>query len=84
MKLMRIGELSGGLSSEFKEETKDKLPWGAIRGMRNFFAHNYISMDKSIIRDAATIDAPIMLTFREQVIAEHSSEFASPDDARET
>ncbi|MDR1656610.1 MAG: DUF86 domain-containing protein [Deltaproteobacteria bacterium] len=41
MKLMQIGELCGGLTPEFKEETKNKLPWGAIRGMRNFFAHNY-------------------------------------------
>ena len=79
MKLMQIGELCGGLSSEFKEETKDKLPWGAIRGMRNFFAHNYISMDKSIIWDAATIDAPIMLAFCKQIISEHLDEFASLD-----
>jgi uncharacterized protein with HEPN domain len=75
MKLMQIGELCGGLSQEFKNATKDKLPWGAIRGMRNFFAHNYISMDKSIIWDVATIDAPTVLAFCEEVISQHSQEF---------
>jgi uncharacterized protein with HEPN domain len=84
MKLMQIGELSSSLSPEFKEETKDRLPWGAIRGMRNFFAHNYITMDKSIIWDAATIDAPIVLTFCEQVISEHADDFALPDAEQET
>jgi uncharacterized protein with HEPN domain len=79
MKLMQIGELSSGLTPEFKEETKDKLPWGAIRGMRNFFAHNYIAMDKSIIWDAAAVDTPIVLAFCEQIIAEHADEFAIPD-----
>ena len=79
MKLMQIGELCGGLSPEFKQETKDRLPWGAIRGMRNFFAHNYISMDKSIIWDAATIDAPIVLAFCKQIIAEYADEFTLPD-----
>ncbi|MDR0999201.1 MAG: DUF86 domain-containing protein [Clostridiales bacterium] len=79
MKLMQIGELCGGLSPEFKEATKDKIPWGAIRGMRNFFAHNYISMDKSIIWDAATIDAPIILAFCEGIIVQHGKKF-SPFD----
>jgi len=76
MKLMQIGELCVGLSDEFKEAAKDKLQWGAIRGMRNYFAHNYISMDKSIIWDTATIDAPIILSFCDEVIAKHSNEFS--------
>jgi hypothetical protein len=35
MKLMQIGELCGVLSPEFKDATKDKLPWGAIRGLQS-------------------------------------------------
>jgi uncharacterized protein with HEPN domain len=81
MKLMQIGELCGGLSQEFKKATKDKLPWSAIRGMRNYFAHNYVSMDKAVIWDAATIDAPIVLAFCAEVITEHDQDFLLSDPA---
>jgi uncharacterized protein with HEPN domain len=46
MKILQIGELAGGLSEEFRENTKGKMQWGAIRGIRNLFAHAYASMDK--------------------------------------
>lgn len=38
--LLQIGELSGKLSNEFKEDN-DEIPWRAIRGMRNMVAHRY-------------------------------------------
>ena len=45
----QIGELSGRLSEEFKEQHQTEIPWKEIRGMRNIFAHNYLEMDKTKI-----------------------------------
>jgi len=33
MCILQIGELSNGLSNEFREETKERMQWGLIRGM---------------------------------------------------
>ncbi|GHU68067.1 hypothetical protein AGMMS49983_20190 [Clostridia bacterium] len=49
MSIFQIGELSLGLSDEFKEETNEQVLWSAMRGMWNYFAHGYASMDKDII-----------------------------------
>lgn len=40
MSLLQIGELTGHLTEDFREETKNKIFWPAIKGMRNLFAHN--------------------------------------------
>ena len=42
--LLQIGELSGKLSNEFKEDNGE-IPWRAIRGMRNMVAHEYGHID---------------------------------------
>lgn len=42
--LLQIGELSGKLSNEFREDN-DEIPWHAIRGMRNMVAHEYGHID---------------------------------------
>ena len=72
MKIMQIGELAGGLSDEFKDSTKDRIPWGMIRGMRNLFAHTYATMDKEIIWDVATNDIPYLLAFCTKYINEYN------------
>ena len=61
--ILQIGELSGKLSDDFKMETATHVPWAAIKGMRNFFAHNYGSMSREIIWKTATEDIPSLLTF---------------------
>lgn len=68
MKIMQIGELTGGLSDEFKEATKTQMQWGAIRGMRNLFAHAYAAMDKKVIWDVAVRDIPGLLLFCDSII----------------
>jgi uncharacterized protein with HEPN domain len=70
MKIMQIGELVGGLSEEFRESTKSRMQWGAIRGMRNLFAHAYASMDKEVIWDVATQDIPGLLQFCADILAQ--------------
>lgn len=63
MSIMQIGELANGLSNEFRDATKDEIPWHKIRGMRNLFAHNYAQMDEEIIWETATVSIPEMYSF---------------------
>ena len=68
MSIMQIGELSIGLSNEFKDATKERMPWGLIKGMRNHFAHGYAIMKKSDIWLTATEDIPNLLQFCNEII----------------
>ncbi len=43
--ILQIGELSGGLSSEYRQETANRVQWGPMKAMRNLVAHNYGRMD---------------------------------------
>lgn len=49
MCVMQIGALSNGLSEEYRESTKDQMPWGMIRGMRNWLAHSYAAIDAKVL-----------------------------------
>ncbi len=68
MSLMQIGELSIGLSDDFKERTKAQMPWGLIRGMRNMFAHAYASIDKISIWETAVDNIPELTNFCDSFI----------------
>jgi uncharacterized protein with HEPN domain len=68
MSLMQIGEIVGGLSDEFKVQTSEKMQWGGIKAMRNYFAHGYDLMDKDIIWEVATKDIPALLKFCDEII----------------
>jgi uncharacterized protein with HEPN domain len=68
MKLFQIGELAGSLEDDFKEASSAIVPWDEIRGMRNHFAHGYMTMSESIIWKTATIDIPALLAFCETKI----------------
>jgi len=72
MSIMQIGELSIGLSDNFKDLTREQIPWGSIRGMRNLFAHDYGKMDKTEIWDVATNDIPKLHQFCKTVLCEGS------------
>lgn len=63
--ILQIGELSNGLSAQYRELTKDRMPWTAIRGMRNLVAHNYGSMSREIIWETVTHDIPSLRDFCE-------------------
>ena len=63
MCILQIGELSNGLSDEFREATKDQLPWGMIRGMRNWLEHSYAEADEMILWETACNDIPKVLAF---------------------
>lgn len=63
MCILQIGELSNGLSEEYRESTKQYMPWGMIRGMRNWLAHAYNEIDESVIWETATNDIPKLMDF---------------------
>ena len=66
--ILQIGELSGGLSAEFRKSTADRIQWGPIKGMRNLVAHSYGSMSRDIIWETAITDIPVLQAFCEQQI----------------
>lgn len=64
--ILQIGELSGGLSIEFRKATADRIQWGPIKGMRNLVAHSYGSMSRDIIWETAVTDIPVLREFCDQ------------------
>ena len=70
--ILQIGELSGKLTDEFRNETALAVPWSAIKGMRNFFAHNYGSMSRDIIWKTANEDIPALLLFCDRILKENN------------
>ena len=53
--ILQIGELSGGLSAEYRQATADRVQWGPMKAMRNLVAHNYGRMDQAIIWETAPV-----------------------------
>lgn len=68
MCILQIGELVGKLSNDFKSAHTD-VPWHKIRGMRNYVAHEYGSIDLEIVWFAATRSIPELKTFCETCLA---------------
>lgn len=72
--ILQIGELSGGLSQEYRQSTSNRMQWGPIRGMRNLVAHNYGSMSRDIIWETAISDIPVLKEFCEEQLTEGLSD----------
>lgn len=70
MCILQIGELANGLSDEFREETRDEMPWTMIRGMRNWLAHSYAETDERILWETANRDIPRVREFCAKKCAE--------------
>ena len=68
--ILQIGELSGGLSEEYRKKTSTRIQWGPIKGMRNMVAHSYGSMDRQIIWETAIVDIPTLKQFCEEQLEE--------------
>ena len=69
MCVMQVGELANGLSEEFREATKDQMPWGMIRGMRNWLAHSYTEIDDMVLWETAKNDLPKVFAFCEKQLS---------------
>lgn len=64
--ILQIGELSGGLSEEYRQSTNNRIQWGPIKGMRNMVAHSYGNMSRRIIWKTAVMDIPVLKRFCEE------------------
>ena len=60
MNMMQIGEKAGRLSEEYREETKRRIPWQQIRGMRNRIAHGYKSVNPEIVWEIVTKEISLL------------------------
>ncbi len=63
--VLQIGELSNGLSEEYRKSTDTDVQWNAIRGLRNIVAHAYGSIKLDILWDVITTDIPALKHFCE-------------------
>ncbi len=72
MPLMQIGELAKRLSNELLINNQD-IPWKQIKGMRDFFAHDYLSMDKEIIWNTILKGIPSLSMKCQCILRENSS-----------
>ena len=62
MCILQIGELVGHLSEPFKQE-HDAIPWHKIRGMRNYVAHEYGTIDLEVVWYVATVSIAELTQF---------------------
>lgn len=69
MCILQIGELVGRLTDDFKTANAD-IPWHKIRGMRNYVAHEYGSIDFEIVWFASTKSIPELKAFCETFLAD--------------
>ena len=81
MCILQIGELSNGLSNEFREETKGRMQWALIRGMRNWIAHSYKEVDNDIIWDTITNSIPLLSAFCNDVLEQEQTQTQSDGSA---
>lgn len=68
MNILQIGELANKLSNDFKDSTRQEVPWEQLYAMRNRFAHGYGDMNFDIVWDTATYDVPKLLAFCEKTV----------------
>ena len=57
MCIVQIGELVGLLSEEIKLQNA-QIPWRVIKDARNFYVHNYGSIDVKTVWETMTDDIP--------------------------
>lgn len=69
MCILQIGELVNRLTDDFKAEHSN-IPWHKIRGMRNFVAHEYGSIDFDIVWYTATNSIVDLKAFCEDFLSE--------------
>ncbi len=69
MCILQIGELVNRLSYDFKI-VNAHIPWSKIRGMRNYVAHEYGSIDFDIVWYAATNSVTDLKVFCKNLLDE--------------
>ena len=59
MCIVQISELSSMLSDEMKQKHPE-IPWRAIKDTRNFYVHNYGSVDPNYVWNTMINDIPVL------------------------
>ena len=74
--VLQIGELSNGLTEEYRRATCNQIQWNAIWGLRNIIVHAYGSIKLNILWDVVIEDIPALKQFCDEQLsaAEHSEE----------
>lgn len=62
MCVFRVAEEAGNMSERTKTAYPG-IPWKAIHGMRNIFAHDYGKLDRAIVWSAVVDDFPVLKAF---------------------
>ncbi len=62
MCILQIGEIINRLSDGFRN-AHSEIPWRQIRGMRNYVAHEYGTIDLEIVWQASTVSIESLKTF---------------------
>lgn len=60
--VQQIGELAKHLSEDFIESHAE-IPWKPIKGMRTWFAHQYLNMDVDVIWEVVIENIPELRAF---------------------
>ena len=71
--ILQVGELTGKLSEEFREETKNRIPWRAIKDMRNHIVHGYGTIDFDILWSSSHEDIYELHEFCQQTVRLYDS-----------
>lgn len=74
MCVFRAAEEAGNMSDETKQ-TYPHIPWRAIHGMRNIFAHDYGKLDRAAIWSTVVVDLPVLKSFCLDYAASHGIAF---------
>ena len=69
MPVQQIGEMVKRLSEEF-QGNHHEIPWKQIKGMRTWFAHQYMDMDAAVIWDVVQTGIPPLEVFCEKCLSE--------------
>ena len=69
MPIQQVGELAKHLSDGFIEDHPE-IPWKQIKGMRTWFAHQYLSMDREVIWEVMQEGIPPLKAFCDRFLEE--------------
>ena len=69
--VLQIGELAKNLSSDFLKQYP-KMPWKNIKGMRDWVAHGYGTIDLEEVWKTATTDIKPLREYCEQIVRDNS------------
>lgn len=68
--VLQIGELAKNLSSDFLKQYP-KMPWKSIKGMRDWVAHGYGTIDLEEVWKTATTDIKPLRQYCEQILKDN-------------